>query len=207
LLTGTELAPAQYENPANPWLGSDNPNHVYSSQDYFDLTKLVSIPPTFEIAGRLLGAGFQTNSYDRYTYYRMLSQLGTDGDSEAGKINVNYANTQVGITNIHGPISTLVVPGAEQALQPWTPNTFFMASAQKLFDSAGMLWDSNSVPVLPYTPNARPLGPMWIPIWPVNRYTPAVHRLLQLAANIYDATGQTNHLGLAYPQLLGPGGD
>ena len=38
-----------------------------------------------------------------------------------------------------------------------------------------------------------------IPVYPTNRYTPAVHRLLQLAANLYDAT--TNRAITSYPHL------
>ena len=41
-----------------------------------------------------------------------------------------------------------------------------------------------------------------IPIYPVNYYTPAVHRLLQLAANIYDAS--TNK-GLSSTGSFAPG--
>jgi len=38
-----------------------------------------------------------------------------------------------------------------------------------------------------------------IQIWPTNQYTPAVHRLLQVTANIYDAT--TNRFNDDYPHL------
>jgi hypothetical protein len=47
-----------------------------------------------------------------------------------------------------------------------------------------------------------------IQIWPTNQYTPAVHRLLQVSANLYDATtnravpGMTN--GLGFPSVFRP---
>ena len=41
----------------------------------------------------------------------------------------------------------------------------------------------------------------YIPVWPTNYYTPAVHRVLQLAANIYDS-GNTNRY---YDQLTPAG--
>lgn len=187
--TAPIIETAPQASTARPWVGSDNPNHVFSSQDYFDPTKIASAPvPTFDFAGRLVSAGTNNDSYDRYTFYRMLSQLGTDGDTESGKINVNYANSYV-VTPLRGPVTAVVVPGAEQNLQSWTPTNFFLAAAQKLFDSSGI------VPDLAFPTAPHPLGPTWIPIWPVNRYTPAVHRLLQEAANIYDATGQTNRPG------------
>ena len=43
-----------------------------------------------------------------------------------------------------------------------------------------------------------PITNLHIPLWPTNFYTPSVHRLFQLAANIYDAT--TNR-SLVYPYL------
>jgi hypothetical protein len=39
----------------------------------------------------------------------------------------------------------------------------------------------------------------WIQVYPTNQYTPAVHRLLQVTVNIYDAA--TNQTGTMYPQL------
>ncbi|HUA37479.1 MAG TPA: hypothetical protein VMA35_03650 [Candidatus Sulfopaludibacter sp.] len=43
------------------------------------------------------------------------------------------------------------------------------------------------------------LDASWIQIYPTNQYTPAVHRLLQLAANVYEATS-TN----SYPSVFRP---
>ena len=38
-------------------------------------------------------ASARGNSYDRYTYYRMLAQMGTDSaEEEDGKVNINYVN-------------------------------------------------------------------------------------------------------------------
>ena len=44
-----------------------------------------------------------------------------------------------------------------------------------------------------------PITNLNIPIWPTNYYTPSVHRIFQLAANIYDAT--TNRSTTVYPYL------
>ena len=46
------------------------------------------------------------------------------------------------------------------------------------------------------------LGVTRIQVRPVNQYTPAVHRLLQVAANLYDAT--TNTSSLALPSVFRP---
>jgi len=45
-----------------------------------------------------------------------------------------------------------------------------------------------------------------IPVWPVNFYTPGVHRLLQLAANIYEATTNRLFPGVYIP-LIQKNGD
>jgi len=40
----------------------------------------------------LSGAGNSVSTYDRYTFYRLLSQLGVDSAPETGKMNLNYVN-------------------------------------------------------------------------------------------------------------------
>jgi hypothetical protein len=51
-----------------------------------------------------------------------------------------------------------------------------------------------------------PVTSLQIPIWPTNFYTPSVHRLLQLAANLYDATTNRADLStaVALPTLFRP---
>ena len=166
-------------DPVNqPWAGADNPNHFFTTQDLFDRAKFPQPFPNF--VDRLSQAGTNVDSYDRYTYYRLLSQLGTGSDPESGKINVNYRNVDD---------SGNVVPDMETNLYAWTdPLQFFTNAAAAMFrdynlrDSAGNLITVTN-----------------IPLYPTNYYTPAVHRILQLAANIYDAT--TNGL---YPTIFRP---
>src|SRR5207247_6252917 len=80
------------------WSGSDNPNHFFTSQDFFDRAKttvnwLSGTPSTVpSFAQRLAAASARTNSYDRYTFSRLQAQLGTDSAPETGKINLNYVN-------------------------------------------------------------------------------------------------------------------
>ncbi len=92
----------------------------------------------------------------------MLGQLSTDGGTDSGKINVNYANAFLGITN--NVISGTFVPGAEQNLVSWTPTNFFLAAAERMFETAGFSPNVNSP--------GRHLSPTWIPVWPTNYYTP-----------------------------------
>src|SRR5678816_3410705 len=70
------------------WAGADNTNSFFTTQDFFDPYKVTGL------SNRLWSAGRNVDSYDRYTYYRLLSQLGTDSSWEqpGGKLNLNYDN-------------------------------------------------------------------------------------------------------------------
>jgi len=199
-MVGTWWAPAGPLNSRvlTPWAGADNANHFYSTQDLFDKTKTaLGLGKTYSFTDRLLAAGGTNSSYDRYTFYRLLSQLGTDAAPEpGGKMNLNYCNVDA---NGH------VVPNMATNFIPWTPIQFFTNAAIRLLADAGYAVGA------PYsTSNLLVFGSnyvngYWItttnlhvPLWPTNYYTPSVHRALQLAANIYDAT--TNRSAV-YPYL------
>jgi hypothetical protein len=191
-------------NPVNtPWSGADNPNRFYTPQDLFDQTKTyVQVGTKSPLAGttftdRLLAAGTNTDSYNRYTFYRLLSQLGTDSAPEpGGKMNLNYCN----VDN-----NGYVVPNAATNFIPWQAAQFFNNAAIRLLADAGYTVGgpsstSNFLVLNNAFGTSIPITNLHIPIWPTNYYTPSVHRLLQLAANMYDAT--TNRTDLtAYPYL------
>ena len=64
------------------------------------------------------------------------------------------------------------------SLTPWVPDRFFNVTADRLLKQ--------------YFPNggigrSNIMGVTNIMVWPVNQYTPEVHRTLQLVANIYEA--------------------
>jgi hypothetical protein len=153
-----------------PWSGSYNTNHFFTLQELFDPTKTSA-----NFATRLLTAGTDTNStYNRYTYYRLLEQLGTDSATESGKINLNYDN--LARRNAAGIASAT-------NFYAWRPLDFFTNTANRLLANAGYNFTVTNIQV-----------------YPTNFYTPSVHRLLQVAANIYDAT--TNRTTLSgYPYL------
>ncbi len=158
------------------WSGAFNTNHFFSMQEIFDPTK------TGNLAYRLQGIGITNhNSYDEYTFYRLLSAVGTESSPQAaGKINVNYDN--VVATNALGlATSTNFIA--------WDPTAFFTNTAIKLLLNAGFTVATNhaSLTNLLVADNAGHVD-FQIPVWPVNYYTPSVHRLLQLTANIFDAT-------------------
>jgi hypothetical protein len=176
---GPVMTNTWWQPPANvatiatkfPWAGSDNPNHWFSTQELYDRTKTgknlgSSGLPTF--TDRLIMAGSHTNAYDRYTFFRLLSQLGTDSAPEApGKINLNYLNVDTNSGN--------VIPNYATNFISWTPIQFFTNVANRLLANAGFTFTTANIQV-----------------YPTNYYTASVHRLLQLAANIYDATANRN---------------
>ncbi len=97
-MTGLNL-PFNNDNPTLPWAGADNPNHFFDlTADLFNpaKTEINATPPAF--TERLLNAGTNTlggttvSTYDRYTLYRLLSQMGSDSTPESGKMNLNYDN-------------------------------------------------------------------------------------------------------------------
>jgi hypothetical protein len=157
---------ANADIPANSWSGADNTNHFFSQQDLFDVSKIVT--PSFRTT--LASLGTSNDSYDAYTFYRMLQQLGTDSAPDRNKLNLNFKNTD---TNGN------ILPGMETNLIAWTAMDFFTNAADRMLAQI-----TNQI--------GYPLTTENIPLYPTNYYTPAVHRILQLAANIYDAsTNQT----------------
>jgi hypothetical protein len=171
-----------------PWAGADNPYHFYSTQDLFDKNKtaLGISSATFSFTDRLIAAGTNTDSYNRYTFYRLESQLGTDSAPEpGGKLNVNYCNVDR---------NGYVVPNAATNYAAWYPAQFFTNAAIRLLVDAGYTVAATNNPnstsnVLAANYVAGILVTnLHIPIGSNSLYTPSVHRLLQLAANMYDAT-------------------
>jgi hypothetical protein len=167
-----------------PWSGGGNPNHFFTTQDLFDNSKTASMlkPNQYSFITRLNIAGAQTNSYDRYTFYRLLSQLGTDSAPEpAGKLNLNYCN----VDN-----NGNVVPNMATNFFPWTNAVQFLTNAAiRLLANAGYSAGVGPTNLLYVNyVNGAWVTNLWIQLWPTNFYTPSVHRLLQLAANIYDAS-------------------
>jgi hypothetical protein len=201
-----------FQDVTLPWAGADNTNHFFTHQELFDPTKTQTgvISPTLGFSDHLKQASTNVSTYDRYTFYRLLSQLGTDSAPDSGKMNLNYQNVD---TNGN------VVPNMETNFISWTNALqFFTNAADRLLRAYTTQW-RNSNPtnfattfysVTDFSPmffnqslwtNYPAFGITNIPVLVSNQfvYSPAVNRLLQLAANIYDAT--TNSF---YPSVFRP---
>ena len=190
-------------NTNNYWAGSPNPNRYFAlPSELFDSSKTAAgLSSAFVTAGnyfsgRLANAGATVAAngarptYDRYTFYRMLDQLGTDSTVDDARMNLNYDNLDA---------AGNVIAGAETNCIAWTPLRFFTNAANILLQHYTAKWateyDNNHNPILntKYVASFNTkssFGVTHIPVLVSNVfvYTPAVNRLLQLAANIYDAT-------------------
>src|SRR5262249_4477981 len=141
---------------------------------------------------RLTSAGTNTSTYDRYTFYRLMSPLGTDSSAQDGRLNLNYENTD---GRGH------VLRGAETNQLSRTPRCVCTNAAHRLLHYHTAKWRTEDY--IEYTSTfgfdqTNEFGLTNMPVYVRGRfvYSPAVNRLLQLAANLYDASTR-NAAGLA----------
>jgi hypothetical protein len=194
-----------------PWVGADNTNHFFTPEELFNPNESSTL-----FVNSLLAAGATNNIYENYTFYRLLSQLGTDSQPESGKMNLNYVNAAV-YTNASGAITNIVIiPNAETNFIPWTNAVeFFTVAADRLLRAYTTQWRNSNPTNFANTfytvtnfnfaqtnwANYPAFGIGNVPVLVSNQfvYSSAVNRLLQLAANLYDAT-TTNF----YPHIFRP---
>ncbi|MDB6122032.1 MAG: hypothetical protein JWQ71_1025, partial [Pedosphaera sp.] len=178
LMTNAFPLSVDSDPPAEPWSGADNPVKFFTSQDLFNVGALPAGSAGF--SNSLYSAGTNISTYDRYTFYNLLAQMGVDSvPDRADKLNLNYMNI--------GGLSPTNFISWTNALQ------FFTNAADRMLRAQY----TNSISITN------------IPIYDGTNfyYSPAIHRVLQLAANIYDATtnrpfapGATNY----YPSVFRP---
>ena len=208
--TGFPMQTFEWANDFNDtgigYPGADNPNHYFSAQDLFNTSKTANTPPIpgADFSARLAVAGVRTNTYDQYTYYRLLSQLGTDSAPEdPDKLNLNYVN-------VGGLSATNFIPWTDDAsikARFGVPGSvlFFSNVVDRLLKAYTAEWlatdydyFTNRFQVTQAFRLASETNFTHIPVFVNGRmvYSPAVHRVLQLAANIWDAkTNQQDRFG------------
>ncbi len=193
------------------WPGVESPNRFHSINDLFRGKSggITKAPFYSDFSRNLLSASTNRSTYDRYTYYRLLSQLSTDaGTGPSDRIHLTFKNSE----------------GTNEAdFMRWTPTEFFSAVADRLIKETfvghhtndffsptnmGMRYDPVRGP-LPAGAFARApvfltnlvkidsLSVTNIPVYPTNYYNVALHRLLQVTANLYEAN--TNRVALPMP--------
>lgn len=163
-----------------PWLGARSTNTVRDGQ-FFDLVSELyvtnrsysQISANGSFLQRLrLASTNSLSTYDRYTFMRLLSQMGTETVAPPSRMNLNYNNL-----GNNSPTNFI----------NWLPQDFFNEAAERLLRTNY----NYSLQDVSYTNRVE--------LYPTNRYTSAIHRMFQLAANIYDAT--TNNY---YPSVFRP---
>jgi hypothetical protein len=235
-VTNSFIAPFDYNTDPNdfgtrslvqagaPWPGSYSTNLFYDPQDLFDPNKT-----SIHFTNRLLLAENRTNFFDRYTFQRLLQCVGTGSSPEYGvfvytnginpyqgqpptwlrtKVNLNYDNTSQ-IQNSNAPF----VPMPTN-LTTWAPQPFFSNAADLLLRSQEFFLATNvNIPASGVTNYGWVhFGITNIPIYNYTnatiRYSGQIHRMLQLAANLYDESGHagtnTQNPTLLIPHVFRP---
>ena len=181
-----------------PWTGADSVQHFFTPGEFFNPSRT-----SVAFTNRLRTA----TAADPYLFYRMLAQLGTDSaPSSEDKLHLNYVNQSVDLATL-ARINAVAPWNARPILTtnlsatnfvPWSladasgaqflSVQFFTNVAQRLFEQQFRQFNPQAglgitnIPSMVCIPVATP------DLVSTRFYSPALHRLLQQAANIYDAT-------------------
>ncbi|HTG45471.1 MAG TPA: hypothetical protein VK633_13170, partial [Verrucomicrobiae bacterium] len=203
------------DDPARPWPGSINTNAFTDIQQIFNVA-------SGDFINRMQAPLRKNSSFDRYQFYRLAAQLGVDSTpAMKGKLHLNYENTAGKVTNtILAWTDPRIIPGERRR-----PAERFFSSAADLMLKASidrvvtisnrndvfywgrqpgtyyMIGDTLVATNFSLT-NIQVYAPFHtnFPSIQQSEYTPTIHRILQVAANIYDnMTNNLPSLTAAYP--------
>ncbi len=202
LTSGANFLINDNDEPNEPWPGAENPFQYFDPQELFTLREetisqapyaepgLGPVPGTVGFTNRLDRISRLASTFNRHTFYRLLGQLGVDSvPANQGRIHLNYDNRLEFDTRLAGSRPNPGWGFFTTNFVAWNPAAFFTNAADAILKTY----------YPPRTPGLPTLSVTNIPLWPVNYYAPAVHRALQVAANIVDAT--TNSTQTPYPHL------
>ncbi|MGE3311425.1 MAG: hypothetical protein AB7O66_15770 [Limisphaerales bacterium] len=193
-INGANFAIDENDEPNEPWPGAQNPFQFFDPQELFTVSEAAigrsDIPSDERFTYRLYTNSIRRSTYNRHTFYRLLGQLGVDSvPADRGRIHLNYDNRLDFNPRLSGARPNSAWGFFATNFVAWTPLTLFTNAADAILKSA-------------YPPGlaGSPLVAITnLSVWPTNLYVPEVHRSLQVAANIADAT--TNATQTAYPHL------
>jgi hypothetical protein len=158
------------------WPGADTTNHFFHVQELFDYASGgQSNKVTYDFYETLTNtlAGQPNGS----AYYRMMAQLGTQTGSDfENRIHLNFADRHANLPGTNYSVTNFVAWDSSDELRL----AFFTNVAQRIFLSQS---NEFSTPT-----NLTIRSILEIPLAPTNLYSTAIHRILQQAANILDAT-------------------
>ena len=136
LMTNTVLPVVASVANTTPWAGSDNANRFFTLDEFFNPAETYTFSTNLIAAGTNTFGGTTVPTYDRYTFYRMLDELGSDSTPESGMMNLNYDNLTVGTNGIFRHDQFLA----------WTPLGFFTNAADRLLKTYTAFWATNYLP-------------------------------------------------------------
>ena len=198
------------DQAAKAWSGGDTTNGLSEINGVFSVEPLTADITRGTLAQKLTGqtASTSTNSsYDKYSYYRLLGQAGTDSSDARFESTVDPGGTLQRRVRLHLNYRPANQNGSDAAaasvaaFQDWTPISWFTNAADRLltteFTNGLARGAFTGLPIqgrVSVRDNANR-------IYQTNYlYTAQIHRLLQLSANIYDySTSRTSRT--AYPYL------
>lgn len=227
-VNNSETTAAWLDSTNAPWPGAKSPRQFFSPREFFDIGKV-----GLGFLSGLTNASRASSTYDRYTFYRMMSQLGTDSVPEdKGKINLNYNNTPGLLASTDPNWTVLQMRTTAPQFTNWTAFEFMNIVGDALltneFYPRGItnlgLINGRSVPVYHrgsaygiFATNRPPPAGFtndaaypWIqtasPLLAHALYSPRIHQLLQMTANIYESTVGSKTLEDApyYPSVFRP---
>ncbi len=176
------------DNTGRAWPGAPNPAQYFDPQELFSVSEPASTIDQF--TNRLIGISTRLSTYDRYTFYRLLSQLGTDSvPANRDRVHLNYDNRLDLASAPEGALPGPALGYHATNFVRWTASAFVTNAADRILKALHPVGNAR-IPQIAVTN---------VPVWPTNYYSPAVHRAVQLAVNIFDAT--TNRAGGDFPQF------
>lgn len=198
LLLGQNISLLDDDTPLKTarWPGADTTRHFFHIQELFDYANIRSNKVTEDFYYHLTNALTREISpgvTNGALYYKLLAQLGTQTGSDFNeKINLNWADKNAQIPGQSYSPTNFVGWDSSPALAV----AFFTNVAERIF-----LAQSNE-----FNPSTNFVirSITEIPVFPTNRYSSGIHRILQMAANIYDAAN-TNLYPSVFRPVFGPG--
>ena len=198
------------DQPAKAWAGGDTTNVLTEINDVFSVEPRGADITRGTLAQKLTGQTFATSTnsaYDRYTYYRLLGQAGTDSSDARFESYIDPSGNLQRRARLHLNYRPANQNGSDAAaasvagFKDWSPISWFTNAADRLLTSEftnGLARGSfTGLPILgrlQIRDNANR-------VYPTNYlYSAQIHRLLQLAANIYDYSN-TRTDRTTYPYL------
>lgn len=172
--------------------GSPLPNSITVPGFVLQNGQLISFTEELLLPGGALSAsGSLPGGIDRRTTYRVMNRtVGPGGVTfQVTRDGVNPVTLTPGAAGTYAWVYSLTAPfdaDRQSEFIPWEPIQFFGSVANTLLKQLNGLSLDGQAPD--------------IEIYPVNRYNADVHRSLQLAANIYQATRD----GTNYPAVFRP---